>query len=77
MTANKTEREEVETVTTDQNEAGYAEKQDPSGRGLDDALPFAMGAEEDSWTDEEERRVLRKIDFVVVPLVWKASLSPS
>jgi hypothetical protein len=36
---------------------------------VDDALAFIAGSADDEWTEEEERRVLRKIDFVVVPLV--------
>ena len=48
--------------------------------GVDDALSFAIGGDEVTWTRDEERRILWKIDLLLVPLVrftvwgrkWKA-----
>lgn len=37
--------------------------------GMDDALQMALDSLEETWTDQEERRVLRKIDMVLIPLV--------
>lgn len=37
--------------------------------GADDALKMALDADGETWSEEEERHVLRKIDLVVVPLV--------
>jgi hypothetical protein len=68
MVTNKAEIGEVESVT-DPNQTGYDEKQNTNYKGVDDALAFIAGSADDEWTEEEERRVLRKIDFVVVPLV--------
>jgi hypothetical protein len=65
----KAETDEVEVGRSHDDEAIY-DKQDTLGQGVDDALKFVMGGEEGSWTDEEERRVLRKIDLILVPLVW-------
>jgi hypothetical protein len=39
-----------------------------AGPDKDDALQFAL-ANEEPWAEEEERRVLRKIDMVLLPLV--------
>lgn len=38
-------------------------------KGLDDASKFLAGREEITWTEEEERRVLWKIDRWLLPLV--------
>ena len=38
-------------------------------RGADDALKFATESEGITWTDAEERRVLWKIDGVILSLV--------
>ncbi|KAK2807940.1 hypothetical protein FQN50_005182 [Emmonsiellopsis sp. PD_5] len=51
------------------------EKQKSIGPGVDDALAFAIGdGNEVVWTDDEERRILRKIDFLLVPLIFLANL---
>ncbi|KAK2801450.1 hypothetical protein FQN51_005344 [Onygenales sp. PD_10] len=51
------------------------EKQKSIGPGVDDALAFAIGdGNEVIWTEDEERRILRKIDFLLVPLVFHANL---
>ena len=41
----------------------------PDVRHADDALAFVTGHESVVWTAEEERKVLRKIDCVILPLV--------
>ncbi|KAH8701558.1 major facilitator superfamily domain-containing protein [Talaromyces proteolyticus] len=38
--------------------------------GLDDALQMALDGQDESWTKEEERRVLWKIDLTIVPLLF-------
>lgn len=38
-------------------------------KGLDDATKFLAGREDITWTPEEEKGVLRKIDFWLLPLV--------
>jgi hypothetical protein len=38
-------------------------------KGLDDALVFVSGREPIEWTEQEERKVVRKIDFVLVTMV--------
>jgi hypothetical protein len=37
--------------------------------GTDDALQMAIDGQDETWTEEEERRVLRKIDMAITPLV--------
>jgi MFS transporter, ACS family, allantoate permease len=39
--------------------------------GVDDALQMALDSQEETWTEEEERRVLWKIDLVLIPLVCR------
>lgn len=38
-------------------------------KGVDDALGFALTHDEIEWTEQEERKVIRKIDFRLLPLV--------
>jgi MFS transporter, ACS family, allantoate permease len=40
--------------------------------GADDALQMALDSQDETWTEEEERRVLWKIDLVLLPLVRDA-----
>lgn len=50
----------------------YVESQDPEKKpikGVDDALQFAAEHGSDEWSEEEERKVLRKIDYRLIPLV--------
>lgn len=37
--------------------------------GVDDALQMALDSQDETWTEEEERSVLWKIDLVLIPLV--------
>ncbi len=37
--------------------------------GVDDALQMALDSQDETWTAEEERRVLWKIDLAIAPLV--------
>jgi MFS transporter, ACS family, allantoate permease len=37
--------------------------------GVDDALQMALDSQDETWTEEEERTVLWKIDLVLLPLV--------
>lgn len=39
--------------------------------GVDDALQMALDSQEETWTEEEERRVLWKIDLILMPLVCR------
>ena len=39
--------------------------------GVDDALQMALDSQEETWTEEEERKVLWKIDLVLIPLVHR------
>lgn len=39
--------------------------------GVDDALQMALDSQDETWTEEEERRVLWKIDLVLIPLVCR------
>lgn len=41
--------------------------------GGDDGLAFVLENGQDAWTEEEERKVLRKIDFIVLPMVGNMS----
>lgn len=54
------------TVIATQNEDGEAQK---LRNDVDDAKTFLDEREQISWTDEEERRLVRKIDMRLVPLV--------
>lgn len=37
--------------------------------GVDDALQMAIDGQDETWTAEEERKVLWKIDLTITPLV--------
>lgn len=37
--------------------------------GGDDGLAFVLENGQDKWTKEEEKRVVRKIDLIVLPMV--------
>ncbi len=39
--------------------------------GVDDALQMALDSQDETWTEEEERRVLWKIDLAIAPLVCR------
>lgn len=54
------------TVISTQNEDGEAQT---LRNDVDDAKTFLDEREQISWTDEEERRLVRKIDMRLVPLV--------
>lgn len=54
------------TVIATQNEDGEAQK---LRNDVDDAKTFLDEREHISWTDEEERKLVRKIDMRLVPLV--------
>lgn len=44
------------------------------GRGIDDAFRFAVDGSDVTWTPAEERKVIWKIDAVVLPLVRAYSI---
>ena len=54
------------TAIVTQSEDGEAQK---IRNDVDDARKFLDGREQISWTEEEERRLVRKIDMRLVPLV--------
>ena len=54
------------TVISTQNEDGEAQT---LRNDVDDAKTFLDEREQISWTDEEERKLVRKIDMRLVPLV--------
>jgi ACS family allantoate permease-like MFS transporter len=59
-----------ETVNVEQCERASDEKRAMMPKsGVDDALQMALDSQEETWTEEEERRVLWKIDLVLIPLV--------
>jgi hypothetical protein len=66
MAPNKEEITIVETATTS---SGEQHEEKIVIKRADDAFQFAADAEEISWTPAEERRVVRKIDVVILPLV--------
>lgn len=47
----------------------------PSIQHADDALAFVTDHENVAWTREEEAKVLRKIDLVILPLVCSLDLA--
>ncbi|CAK7216880.1 hypothetical protein SBRCBS47491_002980 [Sporothrix bragantina] len=50
------------------------EKQGNVSAGGDDGLAFVLENGQDAWTEEEEKRVLRKIDSIILPLLFIAAL---
>ncbi|KAF1823031.1 MFS general substrate transporter [Dissoconium aciculare CBS 342.82] len=67
MAPNKEEITIVETATTS---SGEQHEEKIVIKRADDAFQFAADAEEISWTPAEERRVVRKIDVVILPLLF-------
>ncbi|KAL2862519.1 major facilitator superfamily domain-containing protein [Aspergillus lucknowensis] len=45
-----------------------------NSRDADDALRVALAGQGETWTEEEEARVLRKIDWIIVPILFIGSL---
>jgi hypothetical protein len=66
----------AETDTVEHASAVATEELDakPHNRDADDALWFAAESEAITWTDAEERKVLWKIDGVILSLVSSSTL---
>lgn len=62
--------EQVDRVDTTTFESG---EKTMAIRGVDDALVYAIESEQLTWTPEEERRLLWKIDLRLIPLVRNPS----
>jgi MFS transporter, ACS family, DAL5 transporter family protein len=58
-----------EQVDTVQSQAFDFEEKRVNVNGVDDALLFTVDREPISWTAEEERKLLWKIDLRLIPLV--------
>jgi ACS family allantoate permease-like MFS transporter len=59
----------VEQVDTIQGQKFEFEKKTVNSKGVDDALMFTVDREPITWTAEQERRLLWKIDLRLIPLV--------
>jgi hypothetical protein len=57
-------QEQLEAVETADSTLGMK-----STKGIDDASKFMSERDIITWTEEEERQLLRKIDFRILPLV--------
>ncbi|KAF7126013.1 hypothetical protein CNMCM5793_002372 [Aspergillus hiratsukae] len=68
------EREEIEALSTAQAELESAKANSTVEKGADDALNFILNARGGDWREEEEHSIIRKIDFVVVPLLFLANI---
>jgi hypothetical protein len=67
----KTESEYLEVSPDTEHHAAMSDNKVPlvNKAEADDALQMALDSQGDTWTEEEEARVLRKIDFIMVPMV--------
>ena len=69
--------DEIEAIEHRKESVGHLETTTgkPLGKDIDDALRFTLDCDGDEieWTEEEERKVLRKIDMVILPLVIASS----
>lgn len=64
--AAKDENTVVETASLDRAGSGEPIQK----KEVDDVLRFAIESENLTWTPEEEAKVVRKIDFIILPMVW-------
>ncbi|PMD31885.1 MFS general substrate transporter [Hyaloscypha variabilis F] len=64
----------VEQVDTIQSQEFNYEEKAVNLKGIDDALMFTVDREPITWTAEEERRLLWKIDLRLIPLMLLACL---
>jgi hypothetical protein len=73
--ADKTESEYLEVSPDTEHHAAMSDNKVPliNKAEADDALQMALDSQGDTWTEEEEARVLRKIDFIMVPMVCNQS----
>ncbi|CEL03049.1 hypothetical protein ASPCAL04207 [Aspergillus calidoustus] len=74
--ADKTESEYLEVSPDTEHHAAMSDNKVPliNKAEADDALQMALDSQGDTWTEEEEARVLRKIDFIMVPMLFIGSL---
>lgn len=47
----------------------HIEHKEP-GKGADEALAYISERGPIEWTDEEEKRLVRKLDLWIIPVVW-------
>jgi hypothetical protein len=66
-------KSEVNQLEESPTVEGFENASDPKSAihklGADDALQMAIDGQDESWTEEEERKVLWKIDLTITPLV--------
>ncbi|KAL2833556.1 major facilitator superfamily domain-containing protein [Aspergillus pseudoustus] len=76
MGSDKVESDYLETSPDIEDHVAMSDNKVPliNKAEADDALQMALDSQGDSWTEEEEARVLRKIDFIMVPLLFIGSL---
>ena len=68
----KQEAEAIEGFRQDDVESEIGKN---TSRDVDDALRFTLESNQVTWTEEQERKVVRKIDAVVLSMVcrpWNA-----
>lgn len=63
-----------ESPTVDRCDHGSDTKMSIQKPGVDDALQMAIDGQDEMWTEEEERKVLWKIDLTITPLVFYSSI---
>ncbi|KAL3455420.1 major facilitator superfamily domain-containing protein [Aspergillus heterothallicus] len=76
MASDKVEAEYRGVSPDTEHHAAMSDRKHPliNKAEADDALQMALDSQGDTWTEEEEARVLRKIDFIMVPLLFTGSL---
>lgn len=70
MSNTKGESEAIERVESNVPSIAGVGKDDYQGKRVDDALQFALERGQTTWTIEEEKKILRKIDMVLLPLMF-------
>ncbi len=71
--SSKLEATEPDTVER-RDDAASEESRILPKSGVDDAFALATAEPDETWTEEEQRRLLWKIDLIVLPLVSKIDI---